>query len=921
LELFLQANGFGKQTQEAPGPRGSSEELVKAPPHPKGGGDTSGGMSYTERATTRTQCRKLTKFIRMVQYLFNDAIAQMVKYTTTRLLEVLDSFEDDLKDKEAEEAGSKDGQPPAAAPSIIDKKPIKKPNFNVECIMDTAGLHFDPAGALIRDCLKTCLQEALRTTSNTKGFLAVDDFLPFTQPLAELGDGMQLEEQQQDLYGIITQDPKFREFMTKITVRYDSLFQRVKSYGDGFQRFVKIFAENAQLMDPKETFKDSTLDEFRVALATYKTQKDDIKAIPKEKDIGLFRVDCRRMQETLLPSPTRCLSVLAEYIPALAMQKQAALSEEMKVANEKLSQYPSNVDDYVQFNINLNKIDAAMPAIEQRYLEIQEMKEVIQEYAIRIDQEARNALGALTAARKTMVDAVSSGKDRAESDVTFFSKALEQDIPELKSRVNAQSKQLQAADFKDVSKMGKEHRAAVLEMIDALDKDVKQSIDDASRFNRYQDVLKMEVTPFEEADDLKANFQVCAALWRGIDSWEGLQDEWLVTSFAQVPVEVITKKVQEYNKLAVKAQKGLEGNEIPTLWGTAVTKFKNTLPVVIALRNKALKPRHWEEITKLIGQELALDDEAFTLGKLLEMGVDEQMEPIQEISGRATAELALEEMLDKVKKTWDDQELIVNSYKDSAYILGSVEDITVALEDSLVNISTIAGSRFVGPIRNEVEEWQKNLLLFQETLDEWLMVQKNWMYLESIFGAGDIKKQLPTESARFQDVDSQFRTIMKETFDFAVALRACTKPGRLEVFQQANETLDQIQKSLEDYLLSKCVAFPRFFFLSNDELLEILSQQRNPKAVQPHLRKCFDNLVKLRFTEGNEITAMMSAENEEIPFVKPLKARGNVEKWLSADGGVEDFMFAPCATCKRKAISITRRLHRERIGSGSSLFK
>lgn len=74
--------------------------------------------------------------------------------------------------------------------------------------------------------------------------------------------------------------------------------------------------------------------------------------------------------------------------------------------------------------------------------------------------------------------------------------------------------------------------------------------------------------------------------------------------------------------------------------------------------------------------------------------------------------------------------------------------------------------------------------------------------------------------------------------------------------------------------------FPRFFFLSDDELLEIISQAKNVQAVQPHLKKCFENIYMLKFDNDLSITHMYSAEHEEVPFVPAITPTGNVEDWL-----------------------------------------
>ena len=380
---------------------------------------------------------------------------------------------------------------------------------------------------------------------------------------------------------------------------------------------------------------------------------------------------------------------------------------------------------------------------------------------------------------------------------------------------------------------------------------------------------------------------------------ETITEEWKATPIHELNIKDIDGVVAKWFKAANRANRELPENEVVPKLLERVKVYRNLVPCCADLRNPDLQQRHWEKIDAVVGRHIEpdpeLQDEPLTLGLLLSYGVMEFQEDIQRIATEATQEGVLSKMLTKVQDIWRDFEFLLNPYKESKdiFVLGGIDEVQAALDDSMVTVGTIMASRFVGGIRADVEKMEANLRTLQDVLDEWLAVQKNWMYLEPILSAPDIQKQLPMESKKFNEIDKGFKGIMKQTNENPNCMRRALQPDLADKFRKWNDSLDFIQKQLEDYLESKRMAFPRFYFLSNDELLEILAETRNVQAVQPHMMKCFDAIKKLDFGGDHpqspaakdensiDIYGMISSESEYVSLGANLKARNEVESWLS----------------------------------------
>ena len=132
-------------------------------------------------------------------------------------------------------------------------------------------------------------------------------------------------------------------------------------------------------------------------------------------------------------------------------------------------------------------------------------------------------------------------------------------------------------------------------------------------------------------------------------------------------------------------------------------------------------------------------------------------------------------------------------------------------------------------------------------------------------------------------------------------LEACLRDGRDEDFQKCLASLELCQRSLADYLETKRKKFPRFYFVSAADLIDILSQGKYPPAVQEHFYKFTDNIGAIQWGADDDgkltgiANGMVSGDKETVPFGRPHECRGAVEDWLRT-------LMAHCQTMLREQL-------------------
>ncbi|KAK1801742.1 hypothetical protein P4O66_022373 [Electrophorus voltai] len=702
-----------------------------------------------------------------------------------------------------------------------------------------------------------------------------------------------------------------------------------------FDNYDWLVNGTAQARVKKFLEEEHSFDQYAGQVEEFRAVSREICSLPSLIHFDMIYLDCEELKQGLAKKAKTFAQDLLQRLISTHREHCLQICKQFETIQDKAIKIPETTEDMVEMISYINH--AKTKGLEELSSEISEMHNrlnyLLDVHLFDAEDLELNSRVLLCPQNITPIfdlndEVLEKAKQKGEQELQVRREKLMLELEKLSRRVE---------EFAECSEL--EMMQQYVTEIRTVQKRLQEAEESVVFINKEEALYKWDQTAYPEVEVIRENTEPYQKLFGLVLKWQRTERRWMDGSFLDLNGESMEVEVDEFYReiykmlklfqqkekkmdqektAAVKRRSG-EGSEDKQESPTAlicssimeqIKDFKEHVPMVSVLCNPGIRARHWEQMSEIVNYDLT-PNSGTTLRKVLKQNLTAYMEQFETISAAASKEFSLEKAMQNMVELWDTVSFHHHAYRESGVsILTAVDEIQTMLDDQIVKTQTMRGSPFIKPFETAIKAWEERLIHIQDTIDEWLKVQAQWLYLEPIFSSQDIMQQMPEEGRLFQMVDRTWREVMRHCVKDSKVLAATSLPGLLEKLQDSNNLLEQIMKGLNAYLEKKRLFFPRFFFLSNDEMLEILSETKDPLRVQPHLKKCFEGIAKLDFLPNMDIQAMYSSEGERVGLIQPIstsEARGAVEKWLVQ---VEDVMVRSIRhviDCSRLAYPETKR--------------
>ncbi|XP_077829199.1 dynein axonemal heavy chain 17 [Macaca mulatta] len=695
---------------------------------------------------------------------------------------------------------------------------------------------------------------------------------------------------------------EMREEVSSLVI---SAMKEAEEYQDSFERYSYLWTDDLQefmnnfliygcavTAEDLETRTDDTIPKTPPTLAQFQQQIDSYEKLYEEVSEcentkvfhGWLQCDCRPFKQALLSTIRRWGFMFKQHLSNHVTNSLADLEAFMKVARMGLTK-PLKEGDYdglVEVMGHLMKVKERQVATDNMFEPLKQTIELLKTYGEEMPEEIHLKLQELpehwTNTKKLAIQVKQNVAPLQANEVSIL-------------RRKCQQFELKQHEFREKFR----HKAPFsfsdpnpYKSLNTQQKSISAMEGIMEALSKSGGLFEVTVPDYKQLKACHREVRLLKELWDMIVVVNTSIEDWKTTKWKDINVEQMDIDCKKFAKDVRSLDKEMKTWDAFVGLDNTVKNMITSLRAVSELQNPAIRERHWQQLMQATQVKFKMSEET-TLADLLQLNLHNYEDEVRNIVDKAVKESGMEKVLKALDSTWSMMEFEHEPHpRTGTMMLKSNEVLVETLEDNQVQLQNLMTSKYLAHFLKEVTSWQQKLSMADSVISIWFEVQRTWSHLESIFiGSEDIRAQLPEDSQRFDDIDQEFKALMEDAVKTPNVVEATSKPGLYDKLEALKKSLAMCEKALSEYLETKRLAFPRFYFVSSADLLDILSNGNDPVEVSRHLSKLFDSLCKLKFQlDANDKPlkvglGMYSKEDEYMDFDQDCDLSGQVEVWLN----------------------------------------
>eukprot|EP00878_Enallax_costatus_P024703 GHUV01026383.1.p1 GENE.GHUV01026383.1~~GHUV01026383.1.p1 ORF type:complete len:1576 (+),score=459.42 GHUV01026383.1:1611-6338(+) len=647
--------------------------------------------------------------------------------------------------------------------------------------------------------------------------------------------------------------------------------------------------------------------DWELNLRMLKQAAQDVDRLPNEVRIDCYKISLAPFKAYLEEMMKRLREALASSLRKKALSERQAIDDFLAAGQALLNLQATSVEEIGKAGQEARALVTRLSEVPQLRKRIEEKNRLLRQMA------AATPAGAASGSSLAIIDlsGLSERWDSFVSQLQAYDSNLEVQRQGLQGQVLKKIQEFEgvitgfASRWQSIKPRGGPtgNPAVVMAQLEDAARQLADIKEEADALCKECEALGVSPPAFPQLEEVQADVMSTQASWGSYRDFLTERDnlahkDWLSMRDQVWKIEDFLTKWEGTCSGASASDPGKAAIAVVLL--QEIDAYRRCLPhLKSSMRGINWEDTHWVQLFSLLGFKAGtLTKETVTLAHFLDKAdaIIAHVQQIKELDAMAQGEALIRKALTELK-LWALQRMftfVSNTDKAAAGgqaaagdtkqgaggrvpLVKEWSEILSELGNHQSLVASLKTSHYYSMFKDEVASWESRLSTLLNGLGVLQGIQRRWLYLAPIFSRG----ALPAVASRFRHVDGEFRSIMSQLEASGKVVALADLPGVLARLNSMATQLDACQRVLSEFLEEKRAAFPRFYFLGDDDLLEILGQAASLVVIQTHLRKLFAGIHRVRFSQDqSNITAMSSAEGESVELSTQVKVTETIEAWL-----------------------------------------